>query len=170
MVLRFPLQQNCGRASTTWKTGSRGSENEGNSLVFSVCSVPHAARLGVRDVGENRHPQIVPPAFPRGQECPRHTRAAELRSAWTAEGGCPHVVHASSPPTLPQKARKDGAPRLGRCQRRARASVPTWFNADYLNCFISSAGILGGGGKSCDTPLNNATVFSERLAPSCTAI
>src|SRR5580692_4488505 len=40
----------------------------------------------------------------------------------------------------------------------------------YSNCFFTSAGTRGSGGKSCENPLNIATVFSARLVPSCTAI
>ena len=40
----------------------------------------------------------------------------------------------------------------------------------YLNSFNTSAGTFGSGGKSCENPLNSATVFSERRVPSCTEI
>ncbi len=41
----------------------------------------------------------------------------------------------------------------------------------YTESFVNSFGIAtGNGGNSCETPLNNETVASERRVPSWTAI
>ncbi len=51
-------------------------------------------------IGPERTPeQTKGPALAsgaRGQECPRHTNTAELRSAWTGEGARPHTILAGS--------------------------------------------------------------------------
>jgi Antitoxin Phd_YefM, type II toxin-antitoxin system len=66
------------------------------------------------------------------------------------------------PIVIPSEARNLLSPDKRKCKR----SLPV----SYSYCFLTSAGTLGSAGKSCEYPLNMATVFSARFVPSCTAI
>ena len=55
-------------------------------------------------------------------------------------------------------------------RRYTKGARMTMTIAIYSNCFFTSGGTFGSEGKSCEYPLNIATVCSARLDPSCTAI